>query len=157
MICPNCNRKYKEGKVLCPKCHVTLRQGESHSDDQKQTVIEGDLKLEEVFQALDCYEFLDACNTLKDAGIEYTGDECYTGELRIGSQGRGPAPYLWKIMVPVEQKENALALLSGRIDANIGYADAGLKPLKPEQRKIFWVAMAVVVLIWAVIIWKSNF
>jgi hypothetical protein len=136
---------------------VTLRQGESHADDHKQSVMEGDLKLEEVFRSLDCYEFLDACKTLKDAGIEYTGDEFYTGELRVGSQGRGPAPYLWKILVPVEQKENALALLSGRIAAVIGFADAGLKPLKPEQRKIFWIGMTVVALIWALIIWKLNF
>ncbi len=157
MICPNCNRKYKEGTVLCPKCHVTLRHGESYADEQKQPILEDDVKLEEVFQTWDSYEFLDACKILKDAGIEYTGDESYTGELRVDSQGRGQAPYIWKILVPVDQKENALILLSGKVAANIGVTDAGLKPLKPEQRKIFWIAMAVVALIWALIIWKLNF
>jgi hypothetical protein len=62
-------------------------------------------------------------------------------DSRFGGLGRGQAPYLWRILVPEEQKENALTLLSGRIAANAGYADAGLKPLKPEQRKMFWIAM----------------
>jgi len=136
---------------------VTLRQVESSADEHRQPIKRDDLKLEEVFRTWNSYDFIDACKTLKDAGIEFTGDESYTGDLRIDSQGRGQAPYIWKILVPAEQKEKALTLLSGKIDINTGFADAELKPLKPEQRKIFWIVMAIVALIWALIIWKLNF
>lgn len=112
---------------------------------------------EEVYQTWDSYDFLDAIKTLKDAGVEVTGDEWYSGELHIDGQGRGQAPYVWRIFVPVEQKENALTLLSGRIAANIGCADANMGPLKQGERKIFWLITAVVALIWAIILWKLNF
>ncbi len=157
MICPNCNRKYEDGTVLCPKCHVTLRHDEPRTTEYKQVNLGEDLKLELVFQTWNSYEFLDACNALKDGGVEFRGDESYSGELQVDGQGRGQAPYIWKIWVPIEQKENAETLLAGRMAANAGYANAGMEPIKPEQRKIIWITAAIVVLIWAIIIWKLNF
>jgi len=153
LICPDCNRKYGDGIVVCSKCHVTLRQEEPPVGDGQFENIE----FEEVYQSWDSYDFLDAIKTLKDAGVEVTGDKCYSGELHIDGQGRGQAPYIWKILVPVEQKENALTLLSGRMNANIGYANASMGPMKKGERRIFWFVMAVVALIWAVILWKLNF
>jgi hypothetical protein len=157
MICPNCNRTYKEGTLLCPKCHVTLTPDGSHTDEAKELVLEDESRFAQVLQTWDCYEFLDVCNVLKNAGIDFIGNDTYTGELRVDGQGRGQAPYIWKIYVPVEQKDNALTLLAGRMAANAGYADAGLKPLKREQRPFFWIVAAIVALAWAVIIWKLNF
>ncbi len=157
MICPNCNRNYKDGTVLCPKCHVTLRQNESLTTDNKEANSEEDLNLELVFQTCDSYEFIAACKELKDRGVEFRVDECYSGELRVDGQGRGQAPFVWNIWVPIEQKENALTLLSGRMAANAGYANARMEPIRPEQRKIIWITTVIVVLIWAIIIWKLNF
>jgi len=157
MICPNCNRKYGDGTVVCSKCNVTLRQEKPPIEENGQFPVKDEFSFEEVYQTWDSYDFLDAIKTLKDAGVEATGDEWYSGELHIDGQGRGQAPYVWRIFVPAEQKENALTLLSGRIAANIGCADASMGPLKLGERKIFWLVTVVVVLIWAIILWKLNF
>lgn len=157
MICPNCNRKYGDGIVVCSKCHVTLRQEKLPIEETKQFFLKDNIELEEVYQTWDSYDFLDAIKALKDAGVEAAGDKWYSGELHIDGHGRGQAPYVWKILVPVEQKENALSLLSGRIDANTGYANTSMGPLKKGERKILWFVAAVVVLIWAVILWRLNF
>lgn len=94
---------------------------------------------------------------MENAGVEAVGDKWYSGELHIDGQGRGQAPFVWKIFVPIGENENANAVLSGRMFANIGYADARMGPLKHSERKLFWSIAAVVALIWAVIIWKFNF
>jgi hypothetical protein len=157
MICPNCNRKYSAGTVVCSKCHVTLRQEKPPTEENEQIFVNENNEFEEVYQTWDSYDFLDAVKTLKDAGVEVAGDKWYSGELHIDGQGRGQAPYIWKIFVPVEQTESALTLLSGRTDANIGYVNASMGTLKRGERKIFWFIMAVVALIWAVILWELNF
>jgi hypothetical protein len=157
MICPNCNRKYGDGSLVCSKCHVTLRQEIQQISENELSLLNHDIEFEEVYQTWDSYDFVDAIKTLKDEGVEAAGDKWYSGELHIDGQGRGQAPYIWKVFVPAEEKENALALLSGRVLANIGYADASMGPLKQGERKIFWFIMAVVALFWAAILWRLNF
>ncbi len=136
---------------------MTLRQDESREEANEQHPIEDDLKLEEVFQTWDSYEFLDACKVLKDGGVEFTGDKWYSGELHVDGQGRGQASYLWKIFVPAEQKEKALQLLSKELSGNAAWPVSEEETWKPGQRRIFWIVMIITALIWAVIIWKLKF
>ncbi len=153
MICPNCKTEYREGFYVCADCNVSL-VGELPPFEAPKLAIPIDkINFEKVFETLDSYEFLDACNILKSAGIPYTGDEFYTGEIRMGK--RDQAPYIWSLLVPAGKKDEALRLLGEKISGPIMVSQEEEESMKPTLAWMILVVIAVIAFLMVILIWKG--
>lgn len=102
---------------------------------------------------MDSFEFLDASNILKNAGIPFTGDELYPGEIRTGK--RDQAPYVWAILVPAEKREESLQLLDEKISGEPYMVPQAEVVLMNPKMAWLHLALAVAIAIFiAIVIWK---
>lgn len=142
MICPNCKTEYRDGFSVCADCNIHLVSQLPPIENTKHSLSD-ETEFEHIFETGDSYEFLDATKILKNAGIPFAGDECYTGEFRPTK--RAQAPYVWAILVPAEKREEALRLLDKKV-LGVPYVvtQAEVEPIKPAQA---WLLLAAIVAI----------
>ena len=153
MVCPNCKTEYQEGFSVCSDCQIALVSELPPIQNPTYPPVAEDTKLEKVFETWDSYQFLDASNILKNAGIPFTGDERYTGELRAGK--REQAPYVWTILVPTEKREEALQLLDEKISGQpIMVSQDEVATTKPTLAWMLLATVAVIAILFGVLVWK---
>ncbi len=154
MICPNCKAEYREGFYVCADCNVSLVGELPPFETPKLAIPTDKINFEKVFETLDSYEFLDASNILKNAGIPFTGDEFYNGEIRTGK--REQAPYIWSLLVPAGKREEALQLLGEKISGPpIMVSQEEEEPMKPTLAWMILVVIAVIAFLMVILIWKG--
>jgi hypothetical protein len=153
MICPKCKTEYREGFFICAECNINLVD-ESSSIQKTDTDLDSDLSTyENIFETLDSYEFLDACNLLKDARIPFAGDDFYTGEFRASR--RAQAPYVWTLLVPTERVNEAIQLLDEKkAGESVDFSQTEAEPMKPITAWILLSAVAAIATFLMLIILK---
>lgn len=151
MICPNCKTEYRDGFNICADCSICL-VNELPLVENSDHNVAAQFEQEKIFETGDSYEFLDASNILKSAGIPFTSDEFYTGEFR--PTRRAQAPYVWAILVPAEKREEALRLLNKKTlgTAYITTQDAE-EAMKPSLAWLALAAIAAIVIFMVTFIW----
>jgi len=132
LICPKCHTDYRDGVYLCANCHLTLVHREVPGNAPRRTEpAPSPSEMVAIMETVDSYDFLTAADTLREAGVPFTGDERYTGEFLVGE--RSQAPYVWALMVPVERVEEARGLIYG--DRESGPSVPGQLLPNPASRK----------------------
>lgn len=153
MVCPNCKTEYRNGFYICADCNINLVSKLPHVDNPECTLASDEIKFEKVFETGDSYEFLDASNILKNAGVPFTGDEYYTGEFR--PTRRAQAPYVWVILVPAEKREEATQLLHEKVlGGPFMVTQAEVEPMKPNLAWLLLSVVAAIAIIIGILVWK---
>jgi hypothetical protein len=154
MKCPKCKTEYREGFFICGDCNISLVDESTPIQETEMALNFDPTTYENIFETLDSYEFLDACNLLKESGIPFQGDEFYTGELRASR--RAQAPYVWTLLVPTERVKEAIQLLDEKkAGESVDFSQPEAEPMKPITAWILLSAVAAIATFVMLIILKG--